>query len=169
MIVYSIRMADTPSKEVILSADRLCEVLSYDPVTGFFVWKSSGKRAGNKAAIGYRSIRIDYVSYYEHRLAWFYTYGVWPDDFVDHINQIKDDNRIENLRNATRSQNYVNSKVTRASSGMKGVYSHENTRKWRARFINEHLGYFDTKKEARAAYKVRAIELFGEFAETQEG
>ena len=105
------------SKEQALTADCLREMLSYDPETGDFVWLldrgpkiSAGELAGNTShAAGYRTIRVNYHKYLAHRLAWLYVYGEWPKDEVDHINGETDDNRLCNLRLATRQQQLWNS------------------------------------------------------------
>lgn len=88
--------------------------------------------------------------------------------FCDHINGNKLDNRRENLRPATKAQNaYNQSKNKSNNSGFKGVHWEELRGKWRARIKiegrNKHLGYFDTKEEAAAAYKAVATLLHGEY------
>lgn len=93
------------------------QMLSYEAETGIFTRKYCaqrkdlvGKRAGNPNNRGYRAIRICSVTFLEHRLAWWMVHGVMP-DFIDHINGVKDDNRINNLRPATKQQNNVNKPV----------------------------------------------------------
>src|SRR3954471_7787062 len=97
-----------------LSQSQLKDVLDYNPDTGIFTWKTRegdnykswnkkypGKRAGAKLTrIRYRTISINKTAYYEHRLAYLYMVGRWPDDVIDHINHIEDDNRWCNLRPA---------------------------------------------------------------------
>ena len=98
-----------------------------------------------------------------HRLAWFYTYGKWPNHEVDHINGNRLDNRIANLREATRSQNEF------AAKKGKGIRWEPKRKKWLARIgVNWkqiNLGRYATREEALAAYKKAAKEAFGEFAE----
>ena len=86
---------------------RIREFLDYDPETGIFRWKKLTKRsnntgvgmeAGSLTQAGYRTISVEMVKYLSHRLAWAYVYGEWPDGFIDHINRVKSDNRITNLR-----------------------------------------------------------------------
>jgi len=115
-----------------LTYDRLKEVLFYDQNTGIFLWKYSkqsrfvGEIAGSKNNKGYRSISIDGVLYKEHRLAWFYVYGKWPENEIDHINRIKIDNKISNLREVTKSQNRQNINVKKNNkSGCRGVSWHK--------------------------------------------
>ena len=73
------------------------------------MWRAARRKIKVGAIAGtlypncYRYVTINRKRYCEHRLAWLYVYGKWPEDMVDHINGIKDDNRIENLREATRS------------------------------------------------------------------
>jgi len=65
-------------------------------------------QAGTVLATGYRVIRVDGYRYLAHRLAWFYVYGAWPVSEIDHINLLKDDNRISNLRDVSRKENVWN-------------------------------------------------------------
>ena len=85
---------------------------------------------------------------------------------VDHINGKKLDNRRENLRLATQSENQANSSARIGIYGLKGVQPHR--RKWQARIQKNkkriYIGLYDTKEEAGLAYNKKAIELFGEFA-----
>src|ERR1700731_2752322 len=98
-----------------LDFDRVNEVLSYDPETGIFRWKVKlsdrspiGKRSGGHTSSGHWRIRVDGHYYLAHRLAWLLTHGVWPRDEIDHINRVRDDNRLANLREASHSQNHAN-------------------------------------------------------------
>ena len=91
----------------------LKEFLDYNPYTGKFTWK---KNVGKKKLVGkeagyvnvYVSIRFKKKLYQAHRLAWFWYYGEWPKEDLDHINSNKHDNRIVNLREATRGKNEAN-------------------------------------------------------------
>ena len=89
-----------------LTAERLREVMSYDPETGVLTWRKKtgrkgrvvvGRAAGNYDPDGYICVRIDRKNYKAHRLAWLYVYGTWPDNRIDHIDGIKDNNAITNL------------------------------------------------------------------------
>ncbi len=141
-----------------ISHEELKQRLSYNEFTGVFTWLNSksnvaqtGSRAGclNKVT-GYRQIRLNGKTYIEHRLAWFWYYNEWPNDQIDHINQIKTDNQISNLRVVSTSGNNQN-------KSSKGCTYDKYMQKWKAYIgINNkkiHLGYFDTEEEAIAVYK----------------
>lgn len=158
-----------------ISAERLREALSFDPETGEFRRRRpngtiSGKRAGSGSHHKrYRYLRVDGINYSEHRLAWLFIYGKWPDGEIDHINMDRADNRIVNLREATPSQNQANRKVRKRNKlGIKGVMLHKRDRKYVAQIKRgnkvKHLGYFQTAEEAAEAYRKAALEIHGEFA-----
>ncbi len=165
-----------------LTVERLRETLAYDPATGVFAWRHDrhgrGKphKAGDVAGHvhkghGYVVIKIDGAGYLGHRLAWLYVHGVWPSRDVDHRNQIRDDNRIENLRLASIHQNLMNVRRRETNtSGFKGVTFRKKhpSRPWRAtiNLYGKHteLGFFSTAQEAAEAYKAAAEKHFGEFA-----
>lgn len=113
-----------------LTVEEVRRLLNYDPDTGVFTWlrpTSTRTRAGQKAGRinnGYVSIRIHGREYGAHRLAWFYVYGVWPENDIDHINRNRSDNRIVNLRAATRAQNLQNIRYH-------GAYWYAARRVWR--------------------------------------
>lgn len=146
-----------------ISAERLREVVHYDPETGEFTNKVKranaqvGKKLGGVNAKGYIVIGIDDGIYLAHRLAWLHTQGAWPAQ-IDHINGIKTDNRLANLRNVSYTENNQNIRKARAGSksGVQGVSSQKNTKRWRVKLQVEgkqiHIGYFDTPEQARAAY-----------------
>jgi len=152
----------TPS----LTQSQLKELLHYDPDTGIFTNKFS---RSNKIKIntkadqihsvsGYKRISINNVRYTSHRLAWLYMYGLWPKGKLDHINRIRDDNRINNLREVTNSQNCQNTSLRADNtSGHKGVSWSKGHRKWQAQIkVNNvylYLGRFDILDDAIAARK----------------
>lgn len=160
----------------ILDAERLREVLSYDPETGVFRWlvsrpgkASAGTVAGKVGTDGHRSIRFGGFTYQAHRLAWLYVHGVWPSDVIDHKDCQPDNNRIANLREATLSQNAANSRLSaRNTSGVKGVNWHRATGKWVASIgqngRRHHLGLFTSIEEAATARIAAANRVYGEFA-----
>ncbi len=136
-----------------ISKERICELLSYDPETGVFLWKiKSGKgRIGAQAGAvqaGYRKISIDRHQIKAHRLAWFLVNGQWPKGQIDHINGNKDDNRIANIRDVPMSINMQNRYEQRKTSGLpRGV------RKSGTKFCaNIQIGLYATPEEAGRAY-----------------
>lgn len=153
--------------------------LLYDPSTGNFTWapncraRIAGRVAGSLHKKGYRQIQIviggKLLGFKAHRLAWLFTHGEWPSEQIDHINGERDDNRIENLRLATPSQNMANRKLNaNNAAGAKGVCFHKGAQRWRARLqVNGtriHLGDFKNKEAAEIAYAVAAKMHFGDYA-----
>jgi hypothetical protein len=120
--------------------------------------------AGTLNSHGYWSIKIAGKPHKAHRLAWLYVHGEWPPEDVDHINRARDDNRIVNLRLASRSENIQNSSLRLDnSSGHKGVCWVECRQKWIAQIKHQsrckHLGYFDDINDAVAARKSAEAEM----------
>lgn len=145
--------------------DYLKQFLHYDPVTGSFNWRTSGKGrrkdlvAGCKNGKGYVCIRIDGQIYLAHRLAWIYVHGAIPEGkLIDHRNGVCSDNRICNLRVASHSQNNENKRrpKKKSASGLLGVSLKKSTGKWESRIKvgsrNINLGVFDDPKSAHEAY-----------------
>ena len=101
------------------------------------IWNKSkakskkGEVAGGVWSNGYRYIGIDNKNYLAHRLIWFYHYGYFPENNIDHINRKKTDNRIENLREVSQSCNMRNcGNVSTNTSGVKGVSFEKNKKAW---------------------------------------
>lgn len=147
-----------------LTQERLKQALNYSAETGVFVWHSPntnrlrvGAIAGTEAG-GYRQIRVDYVIYKAHRLAWFYVYGVWPQNHIDHINGDPSDNRIVNLRDVTNAENGQN--IRRAHhdsrSGLLGASWDKRKRIWVAQICTNGkrrtIGGYATAEQAHEAY-----------------
>lgn len=141
---------------------QLREEVHYNSETGIFKWRK-GKRgrkangiAGSLEPNGYVRICIDYKKYPAHRLAWLYVHGYMPENEIDHINRVRNDNRICNLREVSRLCNIRNCSVSKDNtSGITGVNYVENwgpKGKWRATIaINKNrivLGAFDEKVDA---------------------
>jgi len=119
---------------------------------------SKGSFSTCKDRDGYIVVGIDGKIYREHRLIWLYHNGHFPAHDIDHINCIKDDNRIENLRDVTRSQNKQNGPHQKNNkSGVRGVWFHKQNKNWCASIFangkNTYLGSFKSVEEAEAAYK----------------
>lgn len=159
-----------------LTAETLRELLDYDPKTGMLAWRVArsgtngiGSIAGCVNENGYRRICIHGRRFLAHRLAWLYVHGVWPANEIDHINGVRRDNRLANLREATRSENKRNEGAnTRNTSGFKGVCWNKRERKWTAEIVvngkRSFLGLFSTPKAAHVAYCAAAKRLHGKFA-----
>lgn len=156
--------------EEILSHERLTSILVYESESGMFTWKDSRKMNRVKGVAGslkpecYRFIKIDGRSYSEHRLAWFYVYKVFPPNQVDHINRIRHDNRIVNLRLVTKSENSENTLLNpNNKSGFRGVSWNKALKKWNAKIGHKnkkfHLGYFNEISDAILVYKKAASVL----------
>lgn len=158
--------ADIVGRE--LTAQRLRELLRYDPETGVFTRRVKtsartfvGKVAGAASSGGYLQIRVDSARYLAHRLAWLYMNGEWPKQCIDHINGIRTDNRITNLRDVSSGVNAQNVHNSKGRSGLVGVSVH---RHGFVAFIGKnhsvtYLGIFKTAEEARAAYIVAKRQL----------
>lgn len=169
------------------------QTVEYDLETGIFRWKNrpvemfnedgrggrkgnaarwnsrfAGKQINNKNADGYIQICILGKFYMASRVAWFLVNGEWPDCEIDHINGEVSDNRLINLRQATRSLNCANRSILKSNtSGHKGVGWHKAVNKWVAKIGVDgkeiYLGAFSSKDDAIAAYTTAAQKYFGEF------
>lgn len=152
-----------------MNIDRLRELFSYDSSTGIFTNKvtrgraKAGTTAGTPTADGYLRVKVDYVDYYLHRLAWLHETGELPVDQIDHRNGNKADNRFSNLRLADNSQNSCNKPVqANNTSGFKGVSLHRQSGRWFAYAQRDgkrvSAGYHKTASDAAiAAAELRRI------------
>ena len=124
-----------------------------------------GQQFGSCYNVGYRQGSLKGKTYPEHRLIWLYHHGTWPKNHIDHINGIKDDNRIENLREATSVQNQWNTGSYGGRSKYKGVNYQKDKNRWRARYKDHgqrfHIGYYATEIEAAIAYDKAVEHLHG--------
>jgi hypothetical protein len=152
------------------------ELFVYDPETGELRNRvdrnsraRSGALAGYRRADGYVNVAVKGKRYQVHRVAWLMTHGVWPAADIDHVNGVRDDNRLINLREATRSENCRNRGATvNNRTGFKGVCWHKRCRKYQARIKvrgkDTYLGLFDTPEAAHAAYQSAVYDFHGAFA-----
>lgn len=133
-----------------LTSDTLKSRIFYDPNTGYFNWilpKGRGIKfgdlAGSKSNSGYTRISFSGKMYQAHRLAWLYVMGEWPKNHIDHINGIRDDNRLCNLREANPTENVNNSKKRADNtSGFRGLYFNKNKNKWDAECVVNKINIF---------------------------
>lgn len=153
------------------TAERVRELFTYESLTGIFTRKVAtsrntkvGEIAGSIDPHGYRCIAVDGAIYKAHRLAWLYVHGEWPALDLDHINRVRDDNRIANLREVSRSENCQNSSGrVDNKSGHRGVYWNKQRACWVAGIgLNgkvKYLGLFSSIDDAAAAYKAAALQI----------
>jgi hypothetical protein len=175
------------------SPETLRQLLRYDPDTGKMFWLHrglelfssnkisaqsgsnrwnaayAGREAGTYSNKGYKIIGVLRSHYSLHRVAWAMHYGAWPDGHLDHANGARDDNRIENLRQASRSQNNQNVRSQAASSSVfKGVTWDKSRKKWAAGikkdFVRHNLGRFSCEVQAAKAHDEAAVRLYGAYA-----
>lgn len=150
----------------IVSAERLRELLTYDPEAGLFIWRvnrrgpvKAGDIAGHLSkSDGYIYMKIDGRRYSAHRLAWLHATSNWPIAEIDHIDRDRTNYKLSNLREATSAQNKQNAgpRSDKRYSTFTGVSWYKPTMRWRAyimlngRYI--HLGCFDTEEAAHLAH-----------------
>jgi hypothetical protein len=155
-----------------LSRDLVLELLTYCPNSGVFVWNNrmganvnKGDIAGGVNSLGYRRIRLNGKYYSAHRLAFLIAEGSFPNGHVDHINQNRSDNRLENLRVVSVSGNGKNRSLgSNNTSGIIGVTFDKKVSKWKARVTHEKkrilIGYYDKLDEAKEAILL-ARDMYG--------
>ena len=151
----------------VITSERLRSLLDYNQGTGVFTWNSKpsknicvGSSAGSVNGLGYVILGIDGQRLLAHRLAFLHVTGHWPEHCVDHINGIKSDNRWGNLRDVPRVVNQQNLRKApiNSKSGLIGAFPAKDSKQnpWqssiRIKGERAHLGYFQTKELAHAAY-----------------
>lgn len=148
-----------------LTAARLRDLLAYDPETGSLTRLTTNNRgqnigdpAGSIHHSGYMEVMVDRKNYRYHRVVWLHVHGTWPAGDIDHINGVKTDNRIANLRDVPEQINMQNEKRVRKNnaSGFMGVHWRADRQRWVATVkVNgraKRLGSFKTPEEAEFAY-----------------
>lgn len=160
-----------------ITQEELKSKLNYNCETGLFTWKQS---SSNRIKIGgiagntwfnkhngkiYKRIFVKDKLYYSHRLAWFYVYGAWPEQEIDHVNGNGEDNRLINLRCVSSSENKKNMKIKSSNnSGVSGISFHKKANKWMCRItVNKktiYIGLFEDINDATLAIK-KYREIYG--------
>lgn len=158
--------------------DELRARFAYDAHTGHLTRRvkrgkwAAGTRVGTKDSKGHRQVRFNGKLLLEHRVIWFIVYGYIPEE-IDHINRVRDDNRLANLRECTHRENNRNMSVRwDSSTRVPGVARYPRYGKFVAYITlngkRRHLGYFAEFDAAVAARKAAEVELFKEFAADRE-
>lgn len=158
--------------------DYLKTIFDYELETGQLIWRYrenvpkqwntryAGKVAGCLNEFGYMSVTVNGSYQLVHRLIWLYVHGKWPGEELDHVNGDKADNRIVNLREATRSQNMANLEAPGLGTWRRG-------NRYRAQItVNGskiYLGWFSTEEEANQAYLEAKDRYAGEFSYYNRG
>lgn len=154
------------------SYEFLSSIYRYDTETGILYNRKLNKPTGTTHPTGYLRVRLRIGEsgarrhYMVHRLAWFLVHGTWPADQIDHVNGIRGDNRLCNLREATAQQNLQSRPMHKRNQlGVKGVTQVKG--RFRAQLWNNGRFVlsktFGTIEEASAAYQAKAREVFGEW------
>tara|TARA_R110000868_G_scaffold208946_2_gene458505 strand:- start:270 stop:803 length:534 start_codon:yes stop_codon:yes gene_type:complete len=155
-----------------IPVEQLHDMLKYNPDTGEFIWREraedfpsplsairsfnsrcAGKLVYQEGHKGYRRIKLLSKRYKSHRLAWAIHHGDWPKDQIDHINGVRSDNRIDNLREASQTDNARNTRIPATNmSGVIGIRWNKIIFRWVATIgvnnVNVHLGSFKDFEEA---------------------
>jgi hypothetical protein len=152
-------------RQMPLTAARARELFSYDPATGELrnlvnrKWAHAGALAGHlRRDDGSLRARIDGRRYQVDQVVWLVAYGAWPASLIGHINKVRSDNRLSNLRLSSRGESLRNAKLHKNnSSGFTGVSWEARRKLWLATIGVDnravYLGHFKDKDEAAAAYE----------------
>jgi len=152
--------------------ENIGEFVQYNSDSGVFIYKKKtnnrvhiGDIVGSYSGVGYLAFQFKKKKIYLHRLAWLLYYGEEPDGFIDHINGVRDDNRIENLRVVSKLENHKNMKKPNTNtSGVIGVHWDKSKNRWIAKIKVEqksyNLGHFVEFSDAVNARKNAEV-LYG--------
>lgn len=154
-----------------MSEDLIKSSFTYDPDTGVLFWATRaaskikvGDKAGTLSKKGYLTVKLLGKMYLVHRIIWLLCYGSWPEDQIDHVNGLRADNRIKNLRAVSNQENQRNRRLScKNKTGVSGVILLKSGR-YRAVIrvcgVLKHLGQFTTLEEAAGA-KAEAESFYG--------
>ena len=151
-------------KEEKLPIALIRDLFDYNASTGDLLWKSpkggvaKGREAGYINHYGYRRVGIQGMEHAAHRVVWAYHFGKWPDSEIDHLNGVRHDNRIDNLRDVSRRGNNQN-KVCHRRGNMFGATMRKDSfrrKPWQAQIVIDgkgvYIGSYATEQEAHEAY-----------------
>lgn len=154
-----------------LTAEYVRSLFNYDAETGALAWKArprsqfinerawrmwntknAGRRAGTDSGQHYWRVSIDGRKYLQHRIIWLWATGSLPNGEIDHINRVRTDNRLANLREVDKSENCRNKSISSLNtSGIAGVSWNKRAGKWQAKLSNKHIGLYASKPDAANA------------------
>lgn len=159
----------------LITHERLLELIEYNPDSGEILSKvdrgsrcKKGKILGTKNTTGHIVLQLDKRMYLAHRLVWFYCFKEWPVNIIDHIDRNSSNNKLDNLREATKATNNYNSKLySTNTTGIKGAFFDSRRNLYYSQIVangkKTWLGYFNTLEEAGQVYSIAAKDLHGEF------
>lgn len=151
-----------------LTIEDIHQLFRYDPNTGILTWSDKcvkSNKVGSEVGwvgLGYHKVEVYGKTYQVHRIVWAYVYNEWPSKFIDHINGIRDDNRICNLRDVSQRENTCNRQMHRDGKHP-GYFYNKWEKRWDARISlgrkRYNLGLFDTEEQAAEAYRTAREEI----------
>ena len=144
-----------------LTQEEVRKHLNYNPETGELMWREwrrgrkTSLNVGRTQSNGYMQLQINGTLYQLHRVIWLWVYGYFPENEIDHINRVRSDNRLSNLREVSRTCNARNCGIDpRNKTGVKGIYWETKRKAWlssiKANDKRKHLGRFKDFTEAVA-------------------
>jgi hypothetical protein len=152
-----------------ITEETLKKRLNLNKETGVFTWNSTGKLAGYTNPDGYCFIRLNYRLYRVHRLVWLYEKGYFPSKELDHIDGNPSNNRLNNLRECSSSENKCNATLRKDNtSKIKGVHFYKAAQKWQVylsyKKTRHFLGYYESFLDACCVIITARQKLHKEFA-----